>query len=762
MITSNNFFLTVCAGVFALFAFLAVPAFGLTGFETQVTTNTSDQSDSAISGNLMVYTDEQNGNQDIYLYDISAATETNLTPGTPNDQYLNDINGVRVVFTDVKATGTNIWLYDISSSFSFELTTDGNSYRPAIEGDHVVWIAVAGASRNIILADLVTWTTTKLTADPLYADSPRVDGDWVAWEERVGSYKQIKAYRISTSETRTLTSGACDHRWPDVSGDLVVWSDKCNGSWDIYSYDLTTSEERRITDDPNDEQFPRIDGMRVVWEDSHSGVSQIWTIDLSGGVAEPVSPSTHNQVITAIDADRIVWTEARFGNFDIFIFTIEAAPSCGDGSCTGSETCSTCPQDCGACQPVCGDDLCNGTETCSSCPLDCGACPNEPPIANAGPDQSVHQGNLVTLDGSTSTDPDGNYPLSYAWTITSKPVGSIATLDNSAIVNPSFTADKQGDYIISLVVIDSLGLSSLPDEVLVSTRNTPPVAEAGPDQSIIVVGTTVQLDGTKSYDLYGDSFTYLWTITSKPSGSVATLSNRAFSKPTFVADVYGEYVISLVVTDIAGTASEPDTVTISFYNVKPVADAGVNQAVSVGSIVTLDGSGSSDANHDPLTYQWDFVSMPAGSAAMLSTPTSVQSTFAADKPGNYIISLVVNDGLENSDPSTVTVTATVTKNSVIDILKGVIKKINSLDPGVFKNPNMLNALTNKINAAIQMVDQGLYREALDKLENDILPKTDGCAVTGAPDANDWIKNCTAQHEVYPLITDAIALLKNMI
>ncbi|MBS3142856.1 hypothetical protein J4464_05720 [Candidatus Woesearchaeota archaeon] len=50
--------------------------------------------------------------------------------------------------------------------------------------------------------------------------------------------------------------------------------------------------------------------------------------------------------------------------------------SCGDASCNGAETCSSCPSDCGACTetPVCGDASCNGAETCSSCSQDCGSC----------------------------------------------------------------------------------------------------------------------------------------------------------------------------------------------------------------------------------------------------------------------------------------------------------------------------------------------------------------------------------------------------
>jgi hypothetical protein len=50
------------------------------------------------------------------------------------------------------------------------------------------------------------------------------------------------------------------------------------------------------------------------------------------------------------------------------------APVCGDSVCNGSESCGTCPNDCGACPPVCGDSVCNGSESCGTCPNDCGAC----------------------------------------------------------------------------------------------------------------------------------------------------------------------------------------------------------------------------------------------------------------------------------------------------------------------------------------------------------------------------------------------------
>jgi hypothetical protein len=93
-------------------------------------------------------------------------------------------------------------------------------------------------------------------------------------------------------------------------------------------------------------------------------------------------------------------------------------------------------------------------------------------------------------------------------------------------------------------------------------------------------------------------------------------------------------------------------------NNAPVADAGLDQNVSTGSLVTLDGSGSSDADSNTLTYSWSFTSKPTGSNATLSDSTIVNPTFMADVAGTYLVSLVVNDGTADSVADTVTITAT--------------------------------------------------------------------------------------------------------
>lgn len=389
--------------------------------------------------------------------------------------------------------------------------------------------------------------------------------------------------------------------------------------------------------------------------------------------------------------------------------------------------------------------------------------PNQPPVAHAGADQTVHVGSTVTLDGTGSADLDGNTPLTYAWTLLSKPAGSLASLSNPSSSMPSFTTDVVGDYMFSLVVTDSRGASSLPAQVQVSTRNSHPVADAGPDQAVIMLGTTVHLNGAQSYDPDGDAIAYAWTLSQVPSGSTAVLSNAAVANPTFVADVQGTYVASLIVVDQFGAISPADLVTISFTNIKPVANAGGNQAGSVGQVIQLNGSGSSDANGDLLTYSWTFVSKPASSVAALSNPAGAFTQFTADRPGTYIISLVVNDGHVDSDPSTVTVAITSRQDQVIHTLQQAISAINALNVRLFKNRTMPHALTNKINAVLQDIDQGLYQQALDKLQNDVLAKTDGCAsILGLPDKNDWILDCGAQGQVSVPIVQAITILQTLV
>ncbi len=100
------------------------------------------------------------------------------------------------------------------------------------------------------------------------------------------------------------------------------------------------------------------------------------------------------------------------------------------------------------------------------------------------------------------------------------------------------------------------------------------------------------------------------------------------------------------------------SITVVSVNDAPVADAGPDQNVTVGDLVTLDGSGSSDpVEGDTLTYLWELTVRPDGSASTLGDATTVAPTFVPDLPGDYTIELTVDDGNGDTDSDTVTVTA---------------------------------------------------------------------------------------------------------
>jgi len=276
---------------------------------------------------------------------------------------------------------------------------------------------------------------------------------------------------------------------------------------------------------------------------------------------------------------------------------------------------------------------------------------NTAPVANAGPAQSVSTQTTVHLDGSKSTDVDGD-PLTYQWSFVSVPSGSTAVLSNSTLVNPTFVTDKVGNYVVQLIVNDGQQ-NSAPSQGTITDSFVPPTANAGPNQSV-EVESTVQLDGSHSTDLQGYPLTYNWSILSTPAGSTATLSDPHAVKPTFKVDLLGNYVIQLIVNDgVANSAAS--TVTISTSDVAPVANPGAAQTVTVGTIVSLDGSQSTDSDGQPLTYSWSMTTKPSGSNATLVSPTSPKPSFRADLPGTYVIQLIVNDGFLSSQPATVTI-----------------------------------------------------------------------------------------------------------
>ena len=275
---------------------------------------------------------------------------------------------------------------------------------------------------------------------------------------------------------------------------------------------------------------------------------------------------------------------------------------------------------------------------------------NDAPTAEAGPAQSVTEGDTVTLAGS-GTDPEGQ-DLTYTWVQTG---GPSVVLDDVNATSPTFEAPEglsNSDITFELQVSDGTNTSVDTVTVTVGADNDAPTAEAGPAQSV-TEGDTVTLAGSGT-DPEGQDLTYTWVQTGGPS---VVLDDVNATSPTFEAPEglsNSEITFQLQVSDGTNTSVDTVTVTVGADNDAPTAEAGPAQNVTEGDTVTLAGSGTDPEGQD-LTYTWV---QTGGSSVVLDDVNATSPTFEAPEGlsnSEITFQLQVSDGT-NTSVDTVTVT----------------------------------------------------------------------------------------------------------
>jgi PKD repeat protein len=173
---------------------------------------------------------------------------------------------------------------------------------------------------------------------------------------------------------------------------------------------------------------------------------------------------------------------------------------------------------------------------CSSASAELTVTVNAPPVAHAGPDRTAAVGQIITFDATASNDPDGAI-AHYQWDF-----GDGRTAQGP---RPSIAYETPGDYRVRLTVTDDsrLANSTAVSEItltVVPPDNSPPVADAGPDRSVIA-GAILQLDGSGSADPDGNIIDFRWDFGDGKNGHGMTPAHR-FSAA-------GTYEIRLTVED---------------------------------------------------------------------------------------------------------------------------------------------------------------------------------------------------------------------
>jgi hypothetical protein len=354
----------------------------------------------------------------------------------------------------------------------------------------------------------------------------------------------------------------------------------------------------------------------------------------------------------------------------------------GDGTAPLTKSCGNAPYLTPACATASHSYANPGYYTATMWPIDsCGlqGAPltllihvNAPPVANAGADFNVNEIQTAMLSGALTTDADHDPAdvLSYSWAQTGGPTVSLV---NPTSVTPSFVAPMVAadtTLTFDLTVTDSPGGLSSTDSVTVTVKNVnlAPTADAGDDFGVDEGGTAL-LSGSGSLDIDGDAISYAWRQT---GGSTVTLNDADTATPSFTAPlVPGDtpFTFELKVTDIPGGLSAIDEITVTVVNLNrlPVARAGLDLIVDEGTPGALNGTESSDADGETLSYSWTQIEGPA---TTLTNANSATPTFKAPGvPENTLLKfrLTVTDPYDGASIDDVAVTVRDLGNNAVAI-----------------------------------------------------------------------------------------------
>jgi hypothetical protein len=286
------------------------------------------------------------------------------------------------------------------------------------------------------------------------------------------------------------------------------------------------------------------------------------------------------------------------------------------------------------------------------------------------------------------------------------------------------------EMYIRIAPIDSFGIE-FPLSNLLKIVNIVPIANAGKDQ-IMNEGMLVNLDGSASSDPDRNPLTFKWTA---PPG--ITLSSNTTARPTFTTpevSINTNYTFFLIVNDgLVDSPADQVVITVKNLNKQPLANAGTDQSVNEGATVSLDGSSSSDPDGNTLAYKWT-----APSGIILSSITAAKPTFIAPevkKDTILVFSLIVNDGLINSESSTVKITVknVIKTGSEILGLNGLVIFPNPTN-GIFNIEGLPLNQNNKIS--VHTIDGKIIKEKIGNTKTETIDISDQVSGTYLLNVND--------------------------
>ncbi len=321
-------------------ALLSVSVVGAVGADTELSVCTvapSLQWMPAAGGSRVVWVDQRNGGNDIYLYDMATGTERAITTAT-GDQMWPEIDGNRIVWMDHRSGSWEIWLYDLTTGVERKVTSAPtsdvwHSQGPDIDGDLIVWADDRHHSstghHDVFLYDLSTEQLTRLTDDDADqgAQGPRIQGGRIVWcDRRADANGDIYMYDVATQQESVVAEGSVSQGQPDIWGDTVVWTQAAGAAFDIWYRDVTEPAAEALIAADYTQDHPRVNSRWVVWSDDRNGggdttQDEVYVYDLEEGEERPVIASPHPYGTlgpTIADSGLVAWQDFRNGDRDAY------------------------------------------------------------------------------------------------------------------------------------------------------------------------------------------------------------------------------------------------------------------------------------------------------------------------------------------------------------------------------------------------------------------------------------------------------------
>jgi len=463
--------------------------------ETRITTSGS-ANDPDIYNDITAWVDYRNGNNDVYMYNISTKEEIKVPTNGSAD--CPCIYGDKIVWEDDSHMLpswdlSDIHMYDISTkketqipSRLEELVAKG---QPDIYGDKIVWQDLYDEDWGVSMYDLSTKEETLIAHDAL---RPAIYGNRIVYfvsHPRKGPGSDIYMYDLSTKkETRITASRSADY--PAIYGNRIVYADDRKGNYDIYMYDLSTKKETQITSSPDNQVSPAIYGNRILWkdvggEDDGREYHGIYMCDLSTNQKFKIT-SRGSESDPAIYGNRVVYTDNHNGKSDIYMSTIsskEPEPNLPVADFSASPTSGKAPLNVKFTDTSTGTptkwkwDFGDGTTSTKQNPTHkyskAGVYTVKLTVTNAAGSNTATKSNYITVTG-TSQAPvadfwgwplSGKAPLKVTFTETSKGSPTSWKWDfgdgkSSTEKSPIHTYSAAGTYTVKLTSTNAAGSST--------------------------------------------------------------------------------------------------------------------------------------------------------------------------------------------------------------------------------------------------------------------------------------------------------------